>query len=236
MKNNRIIETVGTITKKENLAIFECETNKALVLESLKPYPGYNGTTVPEDTHPGGMFLVTNENYSGEKIIRATMSVKKKTSIAFDAAPARITLFNTMSPCIRINDLQTCRQVEEMVKLYQECGIEFKKIKKIEPFDGIIVVRKYFRLEEVEKAFYNDLDEHSMVYFEIPGLITWDEFEKITLGIKPNVEYNNFDAAMGVFFTPKGVIDIVRIYHNAINLTEIKNLRAKYLEEISRFQ
>jgi hypothetical protein len=74
-----------------------------------------------------------------------------------------------------------------------------------------------------------------MAYFEIPGLITWDKFEKITLGIKPNVEYNNFDAAMGVFFTPKGVIDIVRIYHKEIHPNEIKILRTKYLDEISRF-
>lgn len=234
MANKRIIETVGTITKKENLVAFECEKNHILIMESVKPYPGYNGTTVPEDLHPGGMFLVTRENYSGEAVIRATMAVKKKTDISFDAAPARISLFNTMNPCIRILDLQSCNQVDKLITLYRECGIDFKKYKKIDPFDGLIVVRKYFRLEEVEDAIYCDLDEPSMAYFELPGFITWEKFEKITLGIKPNVEYNNFDAAMGVFFTPKGVIDVVRIYHNEINIKEIKIIRAKYLEEISR--
>lgn len=235
MANNRIIETVGTITKKENLAGFECDVKKIMILESLKPYPGYNGTTVPEDLHPGGFFLVTNQSYSGEKVIRATMSVKKKTDIAFDAAPARISLFNTMNPCIRILDLQTCDQVGKLVSSYNECGIEFKKYRKIDPFDGLIVVRKYFRIEEIDAAIYKDLDEPLMVYFEIPGLLTWEKFEKITLGIKPNVEYNNFDAAMGVFFTPKGVFDVVRIYHKEITLNQIQNLRSKYLEEISRF-
>jgi len=236
MKNTRIIETVGTITKKENLATLECETDKALVLESLKPYPGYNGTTIPENLTPSGLFFITAKNYSGEKVIRATMAVKKKTDIIFDAAPARITLFNRMNPCVRINDLQSFKQVSQLIKLYRECGIDFKKSKKINPFDGLIIVRKYFRIEEVADAIYYDLDEHSMAYFEIPRLITWDEFEKVTFRIKPNVEYNNFDAAMGVFFTPKGVNDIVRIYHKEISLDEIKILRTKYLDEISRFQ
>jgi len=235
MKNARIIETVGTITKKESLATIECETDKALVLESLKPYPGYNGTTVPENVNPGGLFFITDKNYSGEAVIRATMEVKKKTEITFDAAPGMITLYNTMNPCIRINDLLRFDQVVKLIVLYRESGINFQKAKKIEPFDGLIKIRKYFRVENIAEGIYNDLDEPLMVYFEIPGLITWDEFEKMTLGIKPNVEYNNFDAAMGVFFTPKGVIDVVRVYHQEITLQQIQHLRKKYLEEISRF-
>ncbi len=63
---NKRFETVGTITKRETLASMEHDTDKALVLESLKPYPGYHGTTIPEQLNPVSIFLVTSKKYTGE--------------------------------------------------------------------------------------------------------------------------------------------------------------------------
>jgi len=234
MKPTNLFETVGTISKKELLASFDYETDNAMVLESLKPYPGYHGTTVPDSLNPNSLFFVTNKKYSGESIIRATMEVKKTFEPTFDAVPGQITVFNTLTPCIRIKNLMSIHNIEPLVKSYREAGIGFLKSKKILSFNGLIKIRKYFTLDIVDSGIYFDIEVPQMAYFEIPGLLSWNTFEEITYRLKPNVDYNNFDAALGVFFTPKGVVDVVRIFHETLQIKDIRYLREKYLEEISR--
>jgi len=229
------IETVGTITKRETLASIEHDTDKALVLETLKPYPGYHGTTIPDQLNPISLFFVTNKKYSGEQVIRATMAIKKSFKHVFDAVPGQISVFNTLTPCIRVKDLKHYEHIDELVKLYRANGIDFLKDKKMEPFSGLIKIRKYFNLEPTDDIIYKDLDNTAMAYFEIPCLLSWDIFENITLGIKNNMdENNNFDAGLGVFFTPQGIIDNVRIYDEEVNMEDVKFIRDKYLEEIGR--
>lgn len=232
---NKRFDTVGTITKKETLASVEHDTDKAMVLETLKPYPGYHGTTIPDQLNPRSLFLVTSKKYSGEQIIRATMAIKKDYDQPFDAVPGQITVFNTLTPCIRIKDMKQYELIDELVKLYRANGIDFMKDKKMSPFTGLIKIRKYFGLEPVVDKIYHDLEMPPMAYLEIPALISWDEFEGITKTIKQNLEdHSNFDAALGVLFTPTKIIDIVRIYHDDIDIEEVKFIREKYLEEIAR--
>jgi len=234
MKPQNLFETVGTISKNELLASFDYDTDKAMVLETLQPYPGYNGTTVPDSLGINSLFFVTNKKHSGETIIRASMEVRKKFEPTFDAVPGTITVFNTPEPCIRIKHLHKIEVVEPMIKLYREAGISFLKSKKIPSFDGLIKIRKYFTLDMVDDGIYFDLDVPHIAYFQIPNLLTWAQFAKITFSIRPNVYCNNFDAALGVFFTKKGVVDVVRVFYESLEVKDIKFLRTKYLEEISR--
>lgn len=234
MSTEKIFETLGSITKKETLATIEHDTVNALVLETRKPYPGYHGTTIPDHLKPLSLFLVTDKKYSGEHIIRATMAVKKNYPDHFDATPGLVAVFNALTPCIRIKDMASYVNIQALIGAYRKAGVEFMKDKVIEPFEGLIRIRKYFSLMEVDKGLYRDNEIPSMAYFEIPGLTSWEMFEDITLRLKPNVEYNNFDAALGVFFYPKGVIDAIRIYHDSIDLNDVIYLRGKYLEEIQR--
>ncbi len=227
-------DTVGYIIKKEIIASIEHDTENALVLETKKPYPGYHGTTIPDHLNPLSLFMVTDKKYTGEHVIRATTAVKVNYPEHFDAVPGMVTLFNMLTPCIRIKDMRSYKNINLLVAAYRKNGIGFMKDRKVEPFNGLIKIRKYFSLIVQENGLYSDADVPSMVYFEIPGLISWDLFEDITLRLKPNVEYNNFDAALGVFFTPKGVIDSIRIFHEEIDMKDIVFLRKKYLEEIAR--
>ena len=234
MNSKSILETVGTITKKEILASIEHETSKAFVLETLKPYPGYHGTTIPEQLNPISLFLITDKKYTGERVIRATMAVKKDFPQSFDAVPGQITVFNTLTPCIRIKDLQSYQSVKELIELYRKHGIDFMKDRKVEPFSGLIKIRKYFELEKISEDLYIDRQIPQMTYFFIPAMLSWNVFESITHNLKVNPEYDNFDAALGVFFTPQGVIDNVRIYTEEISPEEVTLLRTKYLQEIRR--
>ena len=234
MTSKNILETVGTITKKEILATIEHDTNKALVLETIKPYPGYHGTTIPEQLNPISLFLVTDKKYSGEHIIRTTMAVKKEFGTPFDAVPGLITVFNTLAPCIRIKDLPSYEKIYELIALYRKHGVDFMKDRKVEAFSGLIKIRKYFKLEKIEEGLYKDSVTPEMAYFFIPEQFSWNAFESITHNLKVNPEYENFDSALGVFFTPEGVIDSVRIYHEEIDVNMVKVLRDKYLMEMKR--
>lgn len=234
MTKKIMLETVGTITKKEILSSIEHNTDKALVLETKKPYPGFYGTTIPDQLNPMSLFLVTDKKYSGEQVIRATMAVKKETDLTFDAVPGMITVFNAMSPAIRIKDLAKYETITELLSLYRKHGIDFMKDRSVGSFEGLIKIRKYFSLESVDDEIYYDTQIPEMAYFIIPTQITWEAFETLTMNMKMNPDYNNFDAALGVFFTPQGVLDVVRIYREDIQLEDIKRIRNKYLQEIHR--
>lgn len=48
-----LLTSIGTITKKEKIATVENDIrSNTLVMESLFPFPGYHGTTVPDRTDP----------------------------------------------------------------------------------------------------------------------------------------------------------------------------------------
>ncbi|NCA83962.1 MAG: hypothetical protein EOM83_00130 [Clostridia bacterium] len=234
MNNKTILETVGTITKKEVLSTVEHDTDKALVLETMKPYPGYHGTTIPDQLNPTSLFLVTDRKYTGEKVIRATMGVKREFTDTFDAVPGQITVFNNLTPCIRVKDISGYDKIDELIRLYRKNGIDFMKSRNMDPFYGLIKIRKYFTLELIEPEMYHDTRTTQMIYFVIPSLVSWDVFESITHNLKISDEYNNFDAALGVFFTPKGVIDNIRLYREENDMDNIRLVRNRYLQELKR--
>jgi hypothetical protein len=122
--------------------------------------------------------------------------------------------------------------------ILQNCSIIVAVANYLVCFKSLLrKIRKYFSLDAAVDYIYKDLEVSAMAYFKIPTLLDWDVFEGITLGIKNNMnENNNFDAGLGVFFRPEGIIDVVRIYDEELNLEDVKFIRKKYLEEIARLQ
>lgn len=232
--NKPNIETVGYILKRETLASVEFDTEGALVLETLKPYPGYHHSTGPDQMNPISMFLVTKDKYSGEEIIRATMAIKKRLTPRFDAAPGHIMVFNSMSPCIRIKETEDYSILEPLIREYKKEGIQFARAKKVELFSGLIKIRRFFRLAEISDNIYREIERPFLSFLVIPKNMSWGVFEKITVQIKNNVDYNNYDAALSAFFVSSGIIDAIRIFHINISVEELETLRKKYLNEITR--
>ncbi len=54
MSQKVIIETIGTIEKKESL---EPVKYRNLVLETVTPFPGYHGTTIPDTDVPSSLLI-----------------------------------------------------------------------------------------------------------------------------------------------------------------------------------
>lgn len=237
MKETNIIETVGTIIKKEILAaIEEGLAGGFMVLENKHPFPGYHGKTIPDDHEliPDSIFVVTKHSYEIEKIMRASHDVRKSFKKRFDAAPGYISIFNEMLPCIRIKRLKNYKDIKELLVLFQKFEIQLLKYKKVNPYEGLIKINKFFELEMLVPSIYLDHEDSDMCYLQIPQNIDWDTFEKITVDMKRNMEDNLFDAALATIFRKNCVVDCIRIYDHQIEREKIDKIKARYLSEIKK--
>jgi hypothetical protein len=232
--NARILDTIGVITKKEKFVTVESETgSNAMLLESLQPFPGYHGSTVPDSLEPDSIFAITKSLYSDEKIIRAIQSVKKTFKGNFDAAPGTITIQNQDYNFIRFKYLPYL-MVGGVLQEFEKTGLEFKKKKTLSSFESILKVRKYFTLEETIDGIFKDLTDSNMFYLEIPVMLDWQTFEKITLSLKYNMDDKNFDAAQSSVYSKNGMIDFVRIYDRDSCQGKLIFIRDKYLEAVAK--
>jgi len=226
--------TFGTITKKETLASVENQTNsQSLILENLSPFPGYHGLTVPDSLEPDSMFAVTKLMHKEEVVIRAIQEVKLNLGFDFDATPASFSLNNEQRNSIRFKNLKYSL-VGEVLHEFEKKGISFRKAKKVQSYETIIKVHKFFVLEQIDKNIYKDADDANMYYFSLPSLLRWNTFEKITMSCKYNLDDNNFDAAITSVFLNKGIVDLVRIYDNNSSIEKLIGIRKKYIDALRK--
>ena len=230
MTQKILLETIGTIEKKEMLGPVGY---KELVLEAFQPFPGYHGTTVPDKDMPNSLFALTRSKYTEEKIIRVIQKIKSEPKFSFDATPGMVTLYNMLNPCIRFKALRNYDEMPAILKAFEDEGIEFMSNRKIEPFTGIIKVKKYFLMEVLSDFLFRDAEEPNMHYFTIPVQLRFNQFERITLDLKNNLEDPKFDAALGTIFRKSGLIDVIRIYDDKCTPEKLNLIRTKYLQAIN---
>jgi hypothetical protein len=232
--SSKIFQTVGTVTKEERIASVESETfTNILLLESQLPFPGYHGSTVPDKLHPDAIFAVTKLIYNDERIIRSIQSVKNKVQLNFDAAPGTLNFQNKDVNFIRFKGLQY-HSFGDVIREFENCGIEFKKHRAVSPYTTLIRVRKFFKIKEVLDGIYADLDNPKFSYLEIPLQMRWNRFKRITMDIRYNVEDKHYDAAQTSIYTEKGLMDFVRIYDKEFCQGKLIFIRDKYLELVSK--
>lgn len=232
---NKLIETVGTISKKETLESIESSfSNGALVLENRIPFPGYYHATIPDEEglNPRSIFLVTKKVHQEEEIMRVNHFIKKEFQKPFDATVGEVLLFNETRPCIRVKNMGDYNNIAELVELYSKQGIHFLKYRIVRPYTALIKIRKYFALESPEPGFYVDVEDKNMCYFQIPVYLKWNDFEKITLDLKRNLDYIKFDAAIGTIYRKNCLIDMIRIYDEHVETDTIMSIKTKFIDAI----
>jgi hypothetical protein len=230
MSQKILLETIGTIEKKEMLGPVGY---KELVLEAFQPFPGYHGTTVPDHDKPNLLFAITRSKYTEEKIIRVIQKIKSEHDFIFDATPGMVTLYNMLNPCIRFKELAKYEDMPVILKAFEDEGIEFMSNRKIEPYSGIIKVKKYFLIEALSEYLFKDAEDPSIHYFSIPIQLRFNQFEKITIDLKHNLDNPKFDAALGTIFRKSGVIDVIRIYDDKMSPERLELIHSKYLQAIN---
>lgn len=232
--SERIIETIGTITKKEHLSLVENETNSnKLIIESKKPFPGYNDLTVPDNLEPQSLFAITKLLYNDERIIRSVQAVKQLTKTKFDAAPGTIIIRNETFNFIRFKHL-AYGQMGDILNYFTDEGIDFRRTRKVTPYETIIRVRKFFKMKETTDDLYQDMNDPHTFYIRIPVSLRWTTFERISMNIKYNMEDKNFDAAQTSVYAENGLIDFVRIYDKDCCQGKLLHIKEKYDEAISK--
>lgn len=231
-----LIETVGYIKKEENLTTVENNIiPNTFVLESLHPFPGYHGANLPEKPRPRSLFLIVTKDYTFEEIARITKKIKQNFQYDFNASIGHIYFKTTSYNCIRIKYLKSFTFLPELQGLFQEYGIKFTKQKMIDA-KGIIVINKNFYIAELEEGLYDDLEEDSKFYIELPRDLPWDVFKEYTLSIKNNIDNSDFDAAQGVFYRKEGIVEVVRLYICEGETDKIKTIHKRYIDMIKKYK
>ncbi len=231
-----LIETVGYIKKEENLTTVENNIiPQTFVLENLQAFPGYHGANLPEKLRPRSLFLIVTKEHSFEEIARITKKIKQNFQYDFNASIGHIYFKTSSYTCIRIKYLKSFTFLPELQGLYQEHGIKFAKQKMIDS-KGLIVINKHFYVSELEEGLYDDLEEDSKFYIEVPKDLPWDVFKEFTLSIKNNIDNSDFDAAQGVFYRKEGIVEVVRIYICEGETDKIKTIHKLYIDMIKKYK
>lgn len=229
-----LIETMGYIKKEVNLTSIDNNViANSLVLESLHPFPGYHGTNLPEKSTPRSLFLITTKDYPYEDIARITKNIKKDFKFDFHASQGNIHTKTSTYHCIRIKYLQSFTFLPELIELYQKAGIKFARHKSLKS-SGLIVINKPFYIDELEETIYKDINEDSKFYIELPVVLGWNEFVEMTHTIKNNIDNSNFDAAQGVFYRRKGIVELVRLYICEGEFEKVKQIQKMYIDLINK--
>ena len=84
------------------------------------------------------------------------------------------------------------------------------------------------------EGIYKDADDKNVAYIEIPSLLRWPTFEKITMNMKYNMEDRNWDAALTSMFYKNGLMDFVRIFDEDNCQGKLLHIRNQYLEAIEK--
>jgi len=228
-----IIETIGHIEKKE---ILQSLGYKYMVLESEHPFPGYHGTTVPDQDNPKSLFLLTKTKYTDEFIIRSVKAVKKKHKLSFDGTPTKVFFKTSMVQSIRIKDLESYDKVTDILQAFKEEGIAFLPGRKVKPYSGLIRVTKYFLLNPITDCTLQDSEMASMKYFQVPVKLDWDEFFEMTTHVKHNMDDSNWDGALATIYRKTGIEDYIRIYNDQnCEMETLNKIRKKYNQEIKKY-
>jgi hypothetical protein len=229
----KVFETVGSVVKEEILkSVDHYILKNSFVLENLEPYPGYHGMNLPIDKSPDTFFLITENEYSMEKIFRISYIIRNSMNIYFDACPAKICIGNDLYHSIRVRDLNRYEPVEEIQKRFLDYDIKFHKFKEVESV-ALIELRKIFNIEELNDHIFKDVSGQ-LYYLQINEQLKWSSFKDLTQWVKNNMVNNNFDAALAVVYA-KDVYDFIRIFENDITIEKLEIIRNKYLEGIKNY-
>jgi hypothetical protein len=230
----RMLEVFGYIKKQETLSTIDGHIlPQTWVLESLKPFPGYHGSNEPDESDPRSIFLMLTQALSFEEVARMSKIVKKQYNQNFNASEGCIYFQPYTYHCIRLKYLSSFEYIHRLQELFAQAGAKYLKTRAMSR-EGLIQINKNFLVREMEPGIYQDMNNQVKTYIELPEKLQWEDFKKYTFNIKNNLVDNNFDAAQGVFFRKKEIVDVVRIYDFDRSIEKMRLLKDMYEEEIRK--
>ncbi|PIF05511.1 MAG: hypothetical protein CSA36_06295 [Draconibacterium sp.] len=233
MGNNKKMEVFVNLTKKDTVvAIEEKVLPGSLVFDSLNPFPGYYHDT-PTSVRPIYIYMVLDRQYPLEEILRATQNIEKEYDWNFDAGKGYMTIGSEFLNVIRVRHLPELEMVAKIQEAYRKLGIQFLMNKKLKGLLEVEVkIVKFLNLEQISDGVFINSNDSTFAYLEIPKYLTYKAFHKVTMDVKYNWNYREFDAAKASFYSNGKLYEVVRIRSNQLDVDKLAALRKLYIKKI----
>ncbi len=232
MEANIVYEKFGGLLKEEPLSCLDDSIllPNTCVLEAIAPFLGYYNE-VPGSSRPLYLYLILEGTCTFEKVLRATLNIKKRFEYPFDAVAGTVTLFGLQNPAIRIRNLAEFAHIGLLQKAYLDEGIVFKrKIRKVNNETALINLAKFFYLEPIGELAFMDKSQPHHGYFIIPRYIAWDEFKELTKEVKFDTSLLLFDSVTAFFYDNQSITELIRVYRENLTNDMLMAIRDRYLK------
>ncbi len=231
------VEYFGKLVKKEYLVeLADKQLGDVQMLESPAAFPGYftyYGEVPVERGAPRYTYLLMNESYELETILRAEMRIKAFTGLKFESTPATIKMGKKSFHAIRVRGIDNYQVLPNIIRAYTDFGISFKlKSKNTLKGEALIEVVKFFNIEPSKDGRLFGALRKDYGYVMLPTSMDWDTFEKLTKEVKYNWEESHFDVALAYVFTFGNVLDMIRVYHPEMSDEYLKRVQDAYMGKI----
>lgn len=213
----KLIKTNGSILKKEILT--ELKNNvlhNTIVLEATHPYANYYGH-LPHSVRPNSLFLLTQKFFFLEEILGYSMGVESCVKNKVDFASAILEGKNKQYPAIRIKNFPDYKQLTTLQQCLQKQGVQFESRVEM-PVETSSRINKIFWIKEIKQGIYIDKKEEHKGYVRINKKLLPEQFKTLITRIRNNGTCKLFDAVQGEFILDGDVVEIVRVYSEAIDL------------------
>lgn len=234
MDTSEVIETIGSITKMEQLCSFEHDVLKnTLVLKNIDPFPGYrsDSDSTANESKPGSIFIILRYRYAPEKINRINKDLVASKITSCYPSFGEIIIRSTIFPCIRIKGLDDFSYIPVIQNFFKRHDLDLYDYR---PFQDMawIKIFKTFRLLEMSKGLYRDLNDGEKFYIKIPNSLSWKQFDSIAGNVRQSIHNSNFDVALGIIYRFCGTEDVIRIYDKNKSLHRALELKKHFLKSI----
>lgn len=229
MKRTNIVETHGSITKKETLNTINYRIlEDTVVAEAGDPYSDYYGNT-PKKLPPNSLFLLTKRFYSLEKVLEVTCEMGEFFGYTkkLDIATSILDFTDHYQYAIRVRDFPDYEHIHWLQLCYKSAGIEF--IRKVHLLESArVTVFKRLCLEELEKGIYLDKESDHKGYFTIARPINNNEFVDTLINLRNNNDCPLFDAALGTVDIESNTKNIIRIYSENLTVSLLRCAKERF--------
>lgn len=234
MEFSNVIETIGSITRMENLQPLEQDViDHSLVLRNIDPFPGCHNDNKPIGLRKKqeSIFIVLRFQYASEKINIIFKNFANARIIKCSPNYGEIFSSGTISACIRLKGIENYAFIPFVQEYFLKNDLQLMDYKRIDTL-ATIKIFKSFRIIRIAEGLYRDANEAEKVYIRIPKALNWKQFTSLTKKVKYNLEDPNFDAALGTIYRFYGTEDVIRIYDNEATIEKAKLLKLMYNKEI----
>lgn len=225
-------ELIGKIIIEEDIdSIEENKIPKTFVIavpDPLKSY--YNWFT--DINKPNSIIFITKKPSSFENILRMTKKINDKHKLKLDGAKCEVAIGSRKLHGIRVKGINRYHEIEEIQQHYLKEGVEFSRSEKLTQKNSLIRINKFFNIKRIRRGIYQSLSKNDDFYVEIPKLIDWDEFKRITYEIKNNVVDRNYDIAKGIFYIDGGITEMLRIIKPNATVKFLKDIQKRYIDKL----